>query len=300
MSEIHLIPLAEIDESALARDRTAHDAAALDELALSIAASGLRMPIEIFALSEPHGPRRYALISGYRRLSAFRALHAHWGLEKFAAIPAFLRAPRSAEEVYVQMVEENAIRADLSPWEQALAPVRAARAGAWAGTDAALDALYANLSRFKRARLRAIAHLAEELDGHLAAPESLSERQLLRLAALIPRGYADLIRATLSETPIDPEAQWRALLPILTAAERPEPAEAAPSRPDTPRRTSALGRPALVIRREPTRNGWCLHFAGRGATSSLLDSVIDRIEYLFSPEEPRDLSKHLPPAHTAR
>jgi ParB family chromosome partitioning protein len=200
------------------------------------------------------------------------------------------------------MVEENAIRADLSPWEQALAPVRAARAGAWPGTDAALDALYANLARQKRARLRAIAHLAEELDGHLAAPETLSERQLLRLAALIPRGYADLIRATLSETSTaDPEAQWRALLPILAAAEHPEPAEtAAPPRPDTPRRAATVVRPALTNRREPTRNGWCLHFAGRDATSSLLDSVIDRVEYMFSPEEPRDLSKHLPPALRGR
>jgi ParB family chromosome partitioning protein len=260
------------------------------------------MPIEVYALAEPREPHRYGLISGFRRLAAFRALHAYSGLEQFAAIPAFLRAPRSVEEVYLQMVEENAIRADLSPWEQALAPVRAVRAGAWPGTDAAIDALYRNLSRMKRSRLRAVAQLAEELDGHLTAPETLSLRQLLRLAALIPRHYGDLIRATLSETrAAGPEAQWRALLPILAEAERPEPAEAAPPpRADRPRRVSPLGRQGLTIRREPTRDGWCLHFSGRDATSSLLDSVFDRIEYLFSPEEPRDLSQHLPPEHRKR
>ena len=55
--------------------------------------------------------------------------------------------------------------------------------------------------RHKRARLRTIAHLAEDLDGYLTAPETLSLRQLLRLAPLIPRGYGDLLRATLDRHP---------------------------------------------------------------------------------------------------
>ncbi len=202
---IHLIPLAEIDEHALSRDRTAIDEASLTELRLSIATHGLRMPIEVFALAEPHGPHRYGLISGFRRLAAVRALaETFHDKSRFAAIPAFLRTPKDAADVYVQMVEENAIRAEVSPWEQAMVAVKSARAEAFPGIDAAIEALYANLSRQKRARLRTIAHLACDLDGYLTAPETLSLRQLLRLAPLIPRGYGDLLRATLTDTPRRP------------------------------------------------------------------------------------------------
>ena len=135
---IHLIPPAEIDAAALTRDRASLDEAALTELRLSIAVSGLRMPIEVFELAEPDGPHRYGLISGFRRLAAFRSL-AETARDKarYAAIPAFVRTPKSAEDLYVQMVEENAIRAEVSPWEQAMVAVKAARAEVYAGIDAA-------------------------------------------------------------------------------------------------------------------------------------------------------------------
>jgi ParB family transcriptional regulator, chromosome partitioning protein len=300
MPDIHHIPLAEIDAAALDRDRSHLDAAALTELRLSIATSGLRMPIEVypFATPDPTSPHRYGLISGFRRLAAVRAL-AETAADpaRYATIPAFLRTPRDAADAYRQMVEENAIRAELSPWEQAMVAVKSARAEAHPGIDAAIEDLYANLSRQKRTRLRTIAHLADDLDGYLTAPTTLSERQLLRLAPLIPRGYADVLRATLAETAAtDPEAEWRALLPILLEAERPEPANPAPARPGRPRRVLELRPRGLTIRRELTRQGWALHFTGRNATSDMLDCVFDEIERLFSPPEPREPSKHLPPA----
>jgi len=76
---IRLIPLPEIDDTALTRDRTGLDDAALTELRLSIAANGLRQPIEVFPLPDPvippSGPAlRYGLISGLRRLHAFHGL----------------------------------------------------------------------------------------------------------------------------------------------------------------------------------------------------------------------------------
>ena len=291
-----LIPPAEIDESALSRDRSHLDAADMTELRLSIATSGLRMPVEVYELAEPRGGRRYGLISGFRRLAAFRALaDTARDQDRYRAIPAFLRRPADAAQVYVQMVEENAIRVGIAPWDQAMVAVRAARAEAWPGVDSAIDALYGNLSRQKRNRLRAIAHLADDLDGHLADPAALSERQLIRLAPLIPRGYGDLIRATLAAVDeSDPEAEWRALLPIILEAERPEPPEI-PARPGRPRRVLDLPS-GLTIRRELTRKGWSLHFSGRDATSPLLDSVFDEIERMLTPEAPREPSKHRPPA----
>ena len=50
---IHPIPLAEIDAASLTRDRTALDPEALRELRNSILKSGLRMPIEVYALPDP-------------------------------------------------------------------------------------------------------------------------------------------------------------------------------------------------------------------------------------------------------
>ena len=71
-----LLAVAAIDPEALLRDRTRSGAGALAELRSSLLAHGLRMPIEVFELANPYGPHRYALISGYRRLTAFASLAA--------------------------------------------------------------------------------------------------------------------------------------------------------------------------------------------------------------------------------
>jgi ParB family chromosome partitioning protein len=293
---LHQIPLAEIDAEALSRDRTLHDAADLDELRLSIARHGLRMPVEVFELAEPEGPHRYGLISGFRRLAAFRSL-AETATDKarFATIPAFLRAPATADAAYVAMVEENAIRAGISPWEQAMVAVKAARAGAFPGIDVAIDALYASLTKQKRARIRATATVADELDGHLVFPEFLSERQLLRLAPLVPKGYGDLLRAALADIDPDaPEDEWRALLPAILESERPELADLAPRRPGRPRRVLHIRKHGLTIRRELTRGGWNVLFRGRDATSPLLEVYLDMVERVFQTQDPKEPSKHLP------
>jgi ParB family chromosome partitioning protein len=109
--DIHLIPLTEIDDAALPRDRTGLDPEPLRELRDSIVASGLRMPVELFPLAHPHGDVRYGIVSGFRRITAFRELHATWGLKDYAAIPAFLREPPDRAAVIAAMVEENAVRA---------------------------------------------------------------------------------------------------------------------------------------------------------------------------------------------
>ncbi|MGR3717555.1 MAG: ParB/RepB/Spo0J family partition protein, partial [Thermohalobaculum sp.] len=188
---VHHIPLAEIDEAALTRDRDALDEAALTELRLSIAASGLRMPVELFALSEPRPPHRYGLLSGLRRLHAFQALHELTGDDRYTAIPAFLRAPGSMAEALAAMVEENEIRADLSPWERGRIAWVAHRQEVFGTIEEAVAKLYPAANRAKRARLRALAHLAEELDGHLTAPETLNQRQALRLAAALQAGFGE-------------------------------------------------------------------------------------------------------------
>jgi len=74
LSPIHHLPIARIDAFALLRDRTALDPAALTLLQHSIATEGLRIPIEVWALSTPRNGHTHGLISGLRRFTAVRGL----------------------------------------------------------------------------------------------------------------------------------------------------------------------------------------------------------------------------------
>jgi ParB family chromosome partitioning protein len=305
---VHRIPLAQINPNALPRDRTGLDGAAMDELINSICTGGLRMPIEVFPLEAPASPAqatpvdahpvdahpadahpadaappRYGLISGYRRYHAFARLHADEVRERMAeqpcaAIPAFIRPRAALARQLVQVVEENAIRADLSPWERGHVAVAAWREGIFDTLDAAVNRLYMCASRQKRARLRAAAGVVEEFDGCLAAPECLSENRLTRLARAIQAGFAEVMREALeSSSRTTPEAQWELILPYLLEAERPAGPNAPPRREGRPRRLARIRR-ELHIRREMTPQGWVLHFSGEEATSDFVDEIIDEIE----------------------
>jgi hypothetical protein len=104
-------PLDSIDAEALPRDRSSLDPAALAALQRSIAATGLRQPIEVFELADPAPPLRYGLIPGLRRRTASRALSAA-NPTRPATIDAFLRSPESLPQAVTRMVEENDIRAE--------------------------------------------------------------------------------------------------------------------------------------------------------------------------------------------
>lgn len=284
MTDIQHLPLDAISADALARDRTALAPDRLAELKLSILKSGLRQPIEVYTLIEGN-ERPFGLISGYRRLAAFRALVAD-GVKRFATIPAFVREPATVAEAMIAMVEENAIRAEVSPWEQAALAVTAWEHSYYETVDAAVDGLYGTLNRDRRRRLRSIATLVEELQGSLTAPETLSLRQLLRLAAAASRGYGDLMHHALRESRSkEPEAQWRLLLPILAECEDATIPDPRPElgKSDRPRRTYEAPLHRIRVRRELTPDGWSLHFTGRDARGDLIDRVFDAIDNLLRP-----------------
>ena len=154
-----------IDAEALPRDRTHLDASALIELRLSIATNGLRTPVEVYATDTG-----FALISGLRRLTAFRALHSLTQNPVYAIIEATILTPKTTAHALTLMVEENDIRADLSPWEKGRIAVASRDEGHFPTLDAAIAALYPAATKTRRSRLRALAMLAEELDGTLTAP----------------------------------------------------------------------------------------------------------------------------------
>lgn len=284
--EIVQIPLDAIDEAALTRDRAVLDEAGLHELRLSIAANGLRMPIELYELADPAPPRLYGLLSGLRRLTAFRALLAVTGHQRYRTIPAFVRSPGSLALALAAMVEENEVRAELSPWERGRVAAMAVRHEVFPTIEAAVADLFPAADRNKRARLRGLAHACDELDGWLTEPERLSQRQALRLAAACNAGLGHVIRTALEESSArDPDSQWRLIEPILLESERlpaDAPPPALPGCRERPRRV-LRPRPALTIRREQTRDGWCLHFTGSLATSDFCDHIFDEIERQFAP-----------------
>jgi ParB family transcriptional regulator, chromosome partitioning protein len=101
------IPLDQIDRNPY-QTRTRFDEAALDELAQSIAASGVVQPIIVRRVND-----RYQLITGERRWLAS-------GKAGKATVPAIVRVVNDEQTMEMTIVE-NLQRADLNPIEQARA-----------------------------------------------------------------------------------------------------------------------------------------------------------------------------------
>ena len=242
------IPTTLIDADALPRDRTLLDPHAQDELQGSIRAHGLRMPIEVYATGD-----RYALLSGYRRLTAIRALHDLTGLDEYTQIDALLRTPDSRAEALAAMVEENEQRQPLSPWERG----RIALATVEDGTFATLD-------------------------GTLTDPESLSENKLLRLATALRNGWGELLVTAIEQKEVTQiDTQWSAIRPVLDEHDAILKGDHNPS-PTQPRRL-AHPRAGVTIRRERLANGWCLYVTGRGASERIVGEALEQVEYLLGP-----------------
>ena len=276
------IPLSQIDAAALPRDRSHLDPAALAELQSSIAAHGLRQPIEVWRLPPAH-PQPYGLISGLRRLTAHQNL-ARLRPGSFLTIAAFLRTPQTLPDALAAMITENEVRAPISPWDRGRILTEVTRQNLFPTLDAATMALHPDASRQKRARLRACAAVVEDLDGLITTPDLMSERHVLRLAAALRGGFTDLLHQILHETRGHGfAAQWSALLPTLTEAERGED-ETPATTPARPRRLLHL-RQGLTLRRESTPTGYLLRFSGPEARrGGLMDDVMDEVERRFGPE----------------
>ncbi len=195
---IEALPLDRVEEGYLLRDRMATDEEELQALMESLRRRGQQTPIEVVEL----GQGSYGLISGWRRLSALRRLHADTGEARFGRVLAICRRPEGLPEAYVAMVEENEIRVGLSYFERARVVARAVEQGVFPDERGALRSLFAAASRAKRSKIGSFLTVVRRLDGVLAHPARLSERLGLRLAraldadaGLAGRLQADLQRA---------------------------------------------------------------------------------------------------------
>ena len=173
-----------IDAAWLMRDRT-HPGTADDPdfaaLIDSLRRNGQRNPIEVVDM----GAGRYGLISGWRRLTALRCLHDETGEDRFVTVLAFLRQPKSSEEAYVAMVEENEIRLGLSYYERARIAAKAVEAGVFPSSKIALQTLFVSASRSKRSKIGSFLGLYRVLGDEICFPQALNERLGLALAKVL-------------------------------------------------------------------------------------------------------------------
>jgi hypothetical protein len=248
----------------LARDRLPAEDAEMAGLRDSIRAHGQRTPIEVTPLTAADGGALpYGLISGWRRLAAFKALRAETGDPRFATIQALVRRPETVRDAYVAMVEENEIRLDLSQYERARVAALATERGVFPTEKAALLALFATASRAKRSRIRAFLDIYHALDGSLRYPTHLPERLGLRLVEMVRAGQGGRIADALARAdPRTPEAELTALT-ALAAPRKPGP------------RSGAIERilPGVELEHSLRGHTLTLRLKGKGVTPELRDAV---------------------------
>ncbi len=281
---VERLPLDAIVTEHLVRDRMSYTQEDFDELKSSIRANGVRSPVEVVRLEKGWG-----LISGWRRVAALQALRAE-GAEGFDTIPAIVRPGGEAAGAYLAMVEENEVRAQLTPYERGRIAVVATGQGAFANVEEAIGGLYAAASKAKRSKIRSFALVHEELGDLLTFPTELSEKAGLRLAAAIRDGYAGRLRTALGAgLGTTPAEEWGVLEPVLGDCE-------AVSRPDSsrggrpraqPRRRHREGEIALAngitMERISEEDGYSIKFRGRVVDVELMDAVMLEIKRLLEP-----------------
>ncbi|MBZ4690956.1 MAG: hypothetical protein JG765_2207 [Cereibacter sp.] len=271
------IPLAEIVAEELTRDRLRVDGEEMDELRASIKAHGLRLPVEVFRREGPG--ESYGLISGWRRLSAMRQLHAETGDARYAMIRALLRRPADVSSAYVAMVEENEIRSDLSHYERGRIAALAAGQGAFASVGEAVDTLFHAASKAKRSKIRSFAVIHEELGDMLGFAASLGERAGLRLAQALRAGYAGALRQALAGGQgDDPATEWALMEPLVKAAEGKAPDPARGGRPS--RKGSGLPS-GIQVEVEQDAKGFAIRFHGDRVDSALVERMMRELQRLL-------------------
>ncbi|KIC45510.1 hypothetical protein RA28_10545 [Ruegeria sp. ANG-S4] len=175
---VQQVPLTAIEETHLVRDRIAVDGDEMTALIESIRARGQQTPIEVVKLAEG----RFGLISGWRRLTALKTLHAETDEDRFATVQALHRRPEGASDAYLAMVEENEIRVGLSYYERARIAARAAEQGVYADEGSALRSLFSTASRAKRSKIGSFIVIYQALDEDLRFAASIPERLGLALS----------------------------------------------------------------------------------------------------------------------
>ncbi len=265
---VQALPLETVVADHLVRDRLTAAVAddEMQSLMASLRARGQQTPIEVVETE----PGRYGLISGWRRLSALRALHAETDEPRFATVHALVRRPETAADAYIAMVEENEIRVGLSYFERARIVARAVEEGVYPDIQQGLNCLFGSASRAKRSKIKSFLPLVKALGGHLNFPAAIGERLGLKLSVRLEEdGFATRLKDRLRKaSPNSAEAEGALLQRALTEAVQGVSSDAAPVSGSPPVCAPALGEeiaPGLWF----CRDGKGLHVSGPGLTKEV-------------------------------
>ncbi|WP_349294653.1 ParB N-terminal domain-containing protein (plasmid) [Thioclava sp. 'Guangxiensis'] len=223
---VEALPLDQVEAGHLVRDRLAAEGEEMEALVASLRIRGQQVPIEVLDRGPQERPR-YGLISGWRRLAALRQLAGDG--HGTGTVLAVIRRPETSAEAYVAMVEENEIRADISFYERARIVVKALEEGVFETPKDALNALFGNVARAKRSKIKSFMAIVTALDGVLRFPAAISERAGLDLVKRLEADpdLGQRLRARLAASPApDAGAEARALAALPPPSD-PEPSEIA-------------------------------------------------------------------------
>lgn len=235
------VPLDEVATDDLPRDRLdlagVAEADAMDELKASIRAHGQKEPVELYVHAGA-----LQLKKGWRRFTALGQLYAETGDARFATVLARIdrgvdRAPdRGADRGgddrlrhYVDMVEENILREDLTFAEMAQLAIEAAHDPAIEGAapEAMVPRLYGALHKTKRSYIRAFVSLLGLLGEDLRFPKAVARDQGVALARALaehPERVGPLKRALAVVRDADDQAATiRAAIAGRAAEPAPQP-----------------------------------------------------------------------------
>jgi len=175
------LPLTAIKSDHLTRDRLYHDDEELRALKDSLQARGQQTPVEVVEL----GQGQYGLISGARRLLALQSIYTDTNSESFSQIQCLIRAPETAEDAYLAMVEENEIRADISFYERGRLVAEAVEMGIFANVKEAVKGLFGNATPARRSKILTFVTLHVALGKTLLYPAQIPEKLGLPLVQLL-------------------------------------------------------------------------------------------------------------------
>lgn len=171
------IPLSDVQTDDLPRDRLDLARVAtsdeMDELKSSIRSRGQKEPIEVYR--DDRGGLQ--LKKGWRRLTALGQLFEETGEAQFSTVMARIeQGEHDRLSRYIDMVEENVVREDLSFAEMALVVSRAMHDPNIEETssDALIQRLYGSLHKMKRSYIRSFVYLQMIYGGTLKWPKAIS------------------------------------------------------------------------------------------------------------------------------
>ena len=225
------IALSEIATDDLPRDRMDLEGVAqsdeMEELKASIRERGQKEPAEVYI--GPDG--RYQLKKGWRRFTALSQLFAETGDSSFNSLIARVEVGQGDRVArYVDMVEENVIREDLTFAEMAQVAITAAQDGGVDEMDPTemVPRLYSALHKTKRSYVKNFVTLLSALGDSLPWPKSIPRNLGVEAArAIKDDGRVDDLRAVL-EACTTVEEQNAALVAFVKADGHATP-ERAPS-----------------------------------------------------------------------